>query len=511
MVDDSLFLLEDKKTEESHLYSEKPWVVAIIDDDEQVHHITKMVLKSFQFDNKKLHFISAYSAQEGFELFKTNKQIAVCLLDVVMESDHAGLNLVKQIREEMKNRFTRIVLRTGQPGQAPEEKVIANYDINDYKEKNELTIDKLHTVMYSCLRAYRDIISLDHTRKGLEQVIDASANVFNNRFIEQFSQGILSQVTSILNYEEEALYGISEGLTAHKNEDEDDIKVISGIGKYSKQIGKDIRDVVPKDILKSLCNKKTSFASNHVNNSYIACYHGENQSRNILFIEGVNEEDSLQIKLLDIFSRNVLVAFENMYLKVNSDEAQKEIVYLLGGAVETRSSETGEHLKRVAIISKQLAIYSGMTSKQADLIHQASPLHDLGKIGISDSILNKPGKLDADEMRMMKTHSQVGYNMLKDSSKNIFKIAALIALEHHERWDGKGYPDGKKEQEVSIEGRIVAIADVFDALCSKRCYKASWKLDDVFTYMQENSGTQFDPQLTELLIKNKYFLIDMYK
>jgi len=186
MVDDSLFLLEDKKTEESHLYSEKPWVVAIIDDDEQVHHITKMVLKSFQFDNKKLHFISAYSAQEGFELFKTNKQIAVCLLDVVMESDHAGLNLVKQIREEMKNRFTRIVLRTGQPGQAPEEKVIANYDINDYKEKNELTIDKLHTVMYSCLRAYRDIISLDHTRKGLEQVIDASANVFNNRFIEQF-------------------------------------------------------------------------------------------------------------------------------------------------------------------------------------------------------------------------------------------------------------------------------------------------------------------------------------
>jgi len=373
MAAERVIFLDEKKAKKLESHVNKPWIVAIVDDDEQVHTITKMVLKSFEFDGRKIKFLSAYSAKEGLVLFEQYHNIAICLLDVVMESDNAGLELVKQIRSDMRNHFTRIVLRTGQPGQAPEEKVIANYDINDYKEKTELTSDKLRTVMYSCLRAYRDIISLDHTRKGLEQVIEASSKVFSINFIEQFAQGILSQVASILNFEEDALYGVSEGLTAHQDEDEDIIRVVSGIGKYENDVGKDVKDVVPEEFLQKICHVSASFVSCHVRDSYMACYHSEEQPKNILFIQGINEEDSLQGKLLDIFSRNVLVAFENMYLKVNSEEAQREIVYLLGGAVETRSSETGEHLKRVAMISQQLALLSGMSAKRADLIHQASP------------------------------------------------------------------------------------------------------------------------------------------
>jgi len=511
MKESELMFSEENDGNSIPIRIDNPWIVAIVDDDEQVHTITKMVLKSFSFDSRPIKFISAYSAQEGFDLFKNHHNIAICLLDVVMESDNAGLKLVKQIRNDMGNHFTRIVLRTGQPGQAPEETVIANYDINDYKEKTELTSDKLRTVIYSCLRAYRDIISLDHARKGLEQVIDASSQVFGIKFIEQFAQGILSQVTSVLNFDEDALYGVSEGLTAHQDEEEDIIRVVSGIGRFVNDVGKDIREVLPEIVINEIAGTNGNFISYHQQDSYLACYHSEEQPKNILYINGLNERDSLQGKLLDIYSRNVLVAFENMYLKVSSEEAQREIVYLLGGAVETRSSETGQHLKRVALISQQLALLSGMSWKRADLIHQASPLHDLGKIGIPDSILNKPAKLDVVEWELMKTHSEIGFQMLSESNKKIFKLGGSIALEHHERWDGKGYPDGKKGDEISIEARIVAIADVFDALSSKRCYKESWQLDTVFDYMQAGAGSQFDPQLIDLLLKYRERFEQMYQ
>lgn len=497
-------IFNNRKTPKSQVSQpENPWLIAIIDDDEQVHSITKMVLRSFQFDGRGIQFLSAYSAKEGIKLFQEHDKIAICLLDVVMESDNAGLELVKLIRNDMGNRFTRIVLRTGQPGQAPEEEVIACYDINDYKEKTELTSDKLRTVIYSCLRAYRDIISLENTRIGLEQVIDASSKVFSIQFIEQFAQGILSQVTSILNFDKDALYGVSEGLTAHQDEDEDTIRIVSGIGRYRDAVGQDIREIIPHPLLERITHEKSQFNSCFEKNVYLACYHSEEQPRNILYLNGIGKPDSLQTKLLDIYSRNVLVAFENMYLKVSSEEAQRDIVYLLGGAVETRSNETGEHLKRVALISQQLALLYGMSWKRADLLYQASPLHDLGKIGIPDSILNKPAKLDPIEWELMKTHSYIGYQMLKDSTKKLFKLGATIALEHHERWDGSGYPDAKKGQEISIEARIVSIADVFDALMSKRCYKDSWKLSEVFQYMRENAHSQFDPGLIDLLINHQ--------
>ncbi|WP_198264275.1 DUF3369 domain-containing protein [sulfur-oxidizing endosymbiont of Gigantopelta aegis] len=169
-----------------------------------MHIVTQMVLKHFSFDNKPVQFLNAYSAAEGLELFKNNDDIGVCLLDVVMETEHAGLDLARQIREGLKNTFTRIVLRTGQPGSAPEDEVIINYDINDYKEKTELTRSKLNTLMYSCLRSYRDIVSLDQTRKGLEQVISSTTQVFSLQFIEEFSKGILQQVTSVLNFKDSA-------------------------------------------------------------------------------------------------------------------------------------------------------------------------------------------------------------------------------------------------------------------------------------------------------------------
>lgn len=174
----------------------------------------------------------------------------------------------------------------------------------------------------------------------------------------------------------------------------------------------------------------------------------------------------------------------------------------MGEIGETRSKETGNHVKRVAEYSKLLAELSGLSAKEADILFTASPMHDIGKVGIPDAILNKPGRLDDQEWKIMKTHSVIGYNILKNSKREVLKAAAIVAREHHEKWDGSGYPRGLKENEIHIYGRITAIADVFDALGSDRCYKKAWEDEKIFQLLLDEKGKHFDPTLVELFMNN---------
>ena len=196
------------------------------------------------------------------------------------------------------------------------------------------------------------------------------------------------------------------------------------------------------------------------------------------------------------------------------EDTQREIIYAMGEIGETRSKETGNHVKRIALYSKELALLYGLEPHEAEILHMASPMHDIGKVGIPDAILNAPRKLNEEEFEVMKTHAQLGYDMLKHSSKPILKAAAIVAREHHEKWDGSGYPRGLKGEDIHIYGRITAVADVFDALGSERVYKKAWELEKILTLLQEQSGKHFDPKLVELFLDNldKFTAIrDKYK
>lgn len=181
---------------------------------------------------------------------------------------------------------------------------------------------------------------------------------------------------------------------------------------------------------------------------------------------------------------------------------QKEIVCIMGEIGETRSKETGNHVRRVAEYSRLLAIGCGLLAAEADLIHMASPMHDIGKVGIPDSILKKPGKLTVEEYEAMKSHAQMGYDMLNHSDRPILKTAAIIAREHHEKWDGSGYPNGTAGKAIHLFGRITAVADVFDALGSDRVYKKAWSPAKIIAFFQEEKGKHFDPELVDFLIAN---------
>ncbi|MDP5137295.1 HD domain-containing protein [Rheinheimera baltica] len=183
-------------------------------------------------------------------------------------------------------------------------------------------------------------------------------------------------------------------------------------------------------------------------------------------------------------------------------ESQRELSYILGEAVEKRSKETGSHVKRVANYSYLLAIKCGLSEYEAEKIKLSSPLHDLGKIAIPDNILNKPGKHDADEWAIMQQHAYLGYQILQHSTNEILQMGAIIAHQHHEKWNGKGYPQGVSGHNIHIAGRITALADVFDALGSDRCYKKAWPLEEIIELIRNERGQHFDPTLADILLNN---------
>jgi len=194
------------------------------------------------------------------------------------------------------------------------------------------------------------------------------------------------------------------------------------------------------------------------------------------------------------------------------ESTQRELIYRMGASVESRSKESGNHVRRVAHYSKELALLAGLSEKESEVIFIASTMHDMGKIAIPDAILLKAGKLDKDEFKIMKTHSTIGYKLLAGSSLPILKMASTIAHEHHEHHNGRGYPRQLKEDEISLPAKIVAIVDVFDALISDRVYKKAWELSRVINLIKEESGKQFDPILAKLFLDNiEKFMIIKHK
>lgn len=183
-------------------------------------------------------------------------------------------------------------------------------------------------------------------------------------------------------------------------------------------------------------------------------------------------------------------------------QTQHEMLLVLAEIGETRSQEMGNHVKRVAKYAKLLAELYGLTEEEIKLIYSASPMHDIGKIGIPDNILLKPGTLEPHEYELMKSHSEIGYAILRQSNRPLLEAAAIIAHQHHEKWDGTGYPNKLQEDDIHIYGRIVAIADVFDALACNRVYKSAWTLEETIQYIQQERGKHFDPRLVDVMLDN---------
>jgi len=512
-MDDDLVFAEESDATEQEPVSTEIWKVLVVDDEPDIHTVTKIALSGSEFLGRRLELSHAYSGAEAKSFLTEQADIAVVLLDVVMETDDAGLSVVEYVRNNLHNQNIRIVLRTGNPGQAPERRVITEYDINDYKEKSELTAQKLFTLMHSALRSYRDIIAIERNKHGLEAVIGASADIFERRSVHQFAHGVLEQLTALLHTGEDAALFEHNGISAMLDED-GDLKILAATGSFSQYVGHAADDSIPEPVMADLeiAAKQDGFM--RLRDRIVISFRSKFGSASILYLTGVETLSNLDLGLLELFARNVSIAFENLRLHEDLEETQREIVYMLGEAVETRSRETGNHVKRVAEISKVLALQIGLPSEEAEVVKLASPLHDVGKIGIPDAILNKPGRHTTDEFEVMKTHAELGAQMLTKSRRRVLKAGAVIAGQHHEKWDGSGYPAGKTGDDIHVYGRITAVADVFDALGSDRCYKKAWPLKDTLDFIKERRGKDFDPTVVDALfdkLEEVLTIRDIYK
>ena len=486
------------------------WKVLIVDDEEAIHNVTKLALKHLVFADKRIEFISAFSAAEAKSILQAEPRIAVILLDVVMEEEDSGLKLAKYIRGDLGNRMVRIILRTGQPGQAPEEQVILEYDINDYKEKTELTARKLFSAMVTALRSYQDLARISSSKRGLEKIIDATATIFALQSMQQFAAGVLDQLAALLNIKETALYVHSQGLMAARD-GTSDFLILAGTGAFQSVVGSSVDTVLPADVRQEIEQVFKTNKSKFYQGKTYALFRSKYGSEGVLYMENSNNLDEFDQRLIDIFCVNICIAFDNIELSKEVEETQRDCIYTLGEAAEARSRETGNHVKRVAECCWLLAIKCGLTLEQAGLLRMAAPMHDMGKLAIPDGILNKPGKLTREEFEVMKTHCDIGFDILKGSPRKILQTAAMIAREHHEKYDGTGYPQGLKGEETHLFSRITALVDVFDALQATRVYKKAWPLDEILSLLAAERGKHFDPFLVDLLFDNLGEIQEIYE
>ncbi|MFG6448922.1 DUF3369 domain-containing protein [Roseateles sp. BYS180W] len=503
-------LFADELPEPEPTSTRPPWTVLIVDDDPTVHQVTELALVGFEFAGRGLNFVNAYGGAEARTLLAQRDDIALVLLDVVMETEHAGLDLARYIREELRNQRMRIVLRTGQPGQAPEEQVIKNYDINDYKEKTELTKRKLTTVFYAALRAYRDLMIIEQSRQALRRSIDAITRVYDSHNLRQFASSVLEQVAHLLGYEAHGLCAsrVSAYAASHA---QGRLKVLAATTQYQGLLDdSEVQELPPKvhAALQRALDQCTGFFEDL---RYVGYYRTSAGNESLLYMEFTDLIDAEVRELLEIFCANVAITYESLLMREEIEETQRSTVYIVGEAVQHRAKESGFHVQRVSEIAALLGQALGLPDAEVEQLRQAAPLHDVGKVGVSDSILDKPAVLDAQERQHMQLHAQIGYELLRHSGRSLLQLAATIAHEHHERWDGQGYPRGLAGEQIHVAGRIVALADAFDALMGHRPWRSAWALPQVLEHVRTQAGQQFDPQLCELLLQSQPQLEALYQ
>ena len=234
---------------------------------------------------------------------------------------------------------------------------------------------------------------------------------------------------------------------------------------------------------------------------------GSDYIRKPFFKEELLARVAMRIKLRD-YEKNLELKVHQRTKEIS--DTQIQLMHVLGGIAEGHSEDTYRHVKRVSEFTYRLALLYGMDKKEASLLKNAASLHDIGKLGVTDSILHKKSSLDKKEYKEMQKHSSFGADMLKHSKLPLFKTATIVAYQHHEKYDGSGYPNRLIGEDIHIYARIVAIADVFDALLFSRSYKKGWEIEEVLAYLKDMSGKHFDPYLIDTFFKNINIFLKIY-
>jgi len=516
------------------------WTMLIVDDEPEVHSITKLVLSDFAFKGRKARFLSAHSAAEARRILARESDIALILLDVVMETEDAGLRLVHHIREELQNRNVRIILRTGQPGQAPERAVILDYDINDYKAKTQLTAQQLFTTTVAALRSYEDIVAIDANRRGLEKIIEASSSLFRARSMKLFAAGVLTQLSGLLGVGPDAILCVQRGGAGTMGSSNPAVEaatgnglyVLAGSGRFETLINEPAAGHVDPAVLAAVtaCLEKQAhvYAGDHCT-LYIRT---PNDRETVVYLRSNRPLSELDRKLIEVFCGKISVGFDNLHHYEQLYRAQQGTLAALadlaergrggltpdGAACTEMGGEAAEDCRfsrslRIAAITERIArrlhangfFNDTLDESMLEIIGLAAILHDIGNAAVNPAILSKPGPLDAAERSAMQAHTVAGATLLNQASHladgpTHLHLGAAVARWHHENWDGTGYPDGRTGAAIPLCARIVAVADAYDAMTRDRPYRPALGRDHAVDEIRRLAGLRFDPAVVDAFL-----------
>ena len=470
------------------------WKILVVDDEPDVLTLTRISLRDFSFANRTLELIEASTSAEAKVILRQHPDIAVALIDVVMESSDAGLQLVQYIREQQKNALVRLIIRTGQPGVAPERYVIDHYDIDDYKDKTELTVSRLYTTLRSAIKAYRDLQVINANRQGLERVLQATPAIYQlgSGSLSNFFNGMLMQIIGLCQLSHASHIGSLDGVISAL--DHDEVKIQAYTDHF---IYKPFFEEIHRQCIRAVFQGETPVGLRE--QAEILPLVVAERPVGYIYIEPIECLSEIDRSLVHIFARQCSQALENHQLHDNIISSFESAVDMLAEIAEYKDKATGGHVNRLDHYTRATALAMGVDETIAVAYGKASRLHDVGKVGIPDEILTKPGKLTVEEFEIIKKHTTHGASILGHDPA--FELARQIALHHHERWDGKGYPDGVFAKELPLVTRIVSVVDVFDAMISWRPYKEPWPISSAREAIIAGAGTQFDPEVVDAFIK----------
>jgi serine phosphatase RsbU (regulator of sigma subunit)/CheY-like chemotaxis protein len=387
--DELISFADDREVEQPTF--EGTWKVMIVDDEIDVHKVTQLVLSGFSFDGKSIEFIDCYSAGDARDALRRNPDVAIVILDVVMEEMDSGLRLVEFIRDELNNKYVRIILRTGQPGQAPERQVILQYNISDYKSKIELTSEKLLTSVISCLRSYIDMVTIERNRRGLEKIVVAADDIFQIRSSQEFLLEVVVQLKEILIHDTAPSDSLIRAVCAVRSDSA--FIVQSSEGEYaSPPVGQDLSLVLSSEAYECVIIAARQKISVYEKGVYVIVLHPSGGNEYAICVEKSSPFDEWEKDLLEIFGANLVTAFENLTLNLELEHKVEQRTAELRRAkeaVESTMHELETINERLTVTNEELETAKSIADQdmrmainvQENVLPNVSPVSDAWEAG----------------------------------------------------------------------------------------------------------------------------------
>jgi|GEM_PF-43570 len=515
------FLIDDGGEAPHSFRSSSPsWRVLVVDDEPDVHAITRMVLSGVTYKGRAVELLSAYSSAEALSVLEQETDIAVVLLDVVMETSDAGLRCVEAIRDRLGNRLVRIVLRTGQPGQVPEREIILRYDVSDYKAKSELSASRLHVCLISAIRWFDDLVAAEQNRQllkhyttGLEAALARLAPVLGKTYAHAYAGAMLEGLVHVLRLPVVGLVCTHAEVPVGQRQTAGEMRVLAANGRFAGEINRPVRDCAHK-VATLAINATLGGRRGQAIDDWFTVYLRTPAGRElVVFAEAGRGLTQIEMTLAEVYCGTATAGLDSVYGQERMRRAGKAMVVALADLAERSEGRVGRKVLRIGRLTDEIAralsraghYREELQPLMRNQVGVASILHDVGKVTVPEHILAKPGRLDAAEWEAVKHHSRAGGSILDRARRAVrgsaqIDLGAEIARHHHERFDGSGYPDGLAGTKIPLAARIVAVADVFDALTSERPYKQAWPEEEAIAVIRDGAGSAFDPLVVEAFL-----------